>query len=622
MFTVASKHLPGDCMKPIRVLIPFLLLILLLVVASISYAEYRSSDQLSSLLKNIARGSNAATLHELGESSAGNPLSVLEVGEKGPDAPGVLVVANMTGDAPLTSEAAIRLAEKLTGEWADKTLELTWYIYTCGNPDGYASFFESPQVEEFRNGRSFNDDGDMGTDEDGPDDLNDDGFITLMRQRHPDGEWTEIDDKPYMRLAESGKGETGQYKIFQEGFDNDNDGQINEDGPGGVNPGNNFPHRFELHTVHAGMWAASETASRELMTFAFERPNIAMVIVFGRSNTLLNVPESSRKKDLLNESFSVPGWMARRAGLKRGARMKLGELLPIARDAFNRPTLTADRLLGWLSDEAESEPHPKDLVYWNEIAERYSTFIDSSGASGDRLDPPDPVPGSIEEWAYFQYGTPVFALDFWTVPEPVEAEADSSAGEDEPRKKENDESDEGDPEKDALLAFRPDAWIDWTAYDHPTLGDVEIGGLKPFSYLAPPAEDVDSLLEAQLPFVLELTEYLPRIEIADVTVIARASGVYQVEAWVTNTGFLPYPTYHGSRTQRPIPVSLTIEGVQPDAILEGKHREVLGLLEGNGGSEKVRWVVSASTGSKITLNVWSWSAGTDKLEVTLEGGQR
>jgi len=612
-------------MRTTRSVRSLLLLTVVLPIAAVGQADYKTPEQLVSSLHDIAGSTRSATLHQLGETPGGLPLAILEIGDQGVDAPGILLIANMSGDAPAASEAALELAEKLSKEWSDVTRDRTWYIYPCGNPDGYSSFFDTPQAEAFRNVKPFNDDVDLQTDEDGPDDLNGDGLITMIRQLHPEGTWIEVEGQPYMEIAKPGKGENGRYRLFPEGLDDDGDGQINEDGAGGVNPGNNFPHRFQLHSTYAGLWPASETESRELMQFAFAHPNIAMVLVFGRSNTLLNVPETSRSPDLLDQSFSVPGWLAHRTGLKRGKRMKLGELLPIARDAMERPNLTAEKMVSWLSDDAETEPHPSDLPYWNEIADRYKTFLDSSGVNTERIDPPQPVDGSVEEWAYYQYGTPTFALDFWTVPMPSMADDDSTA--EKPRgerrkKMENRGQDEGNSEREALLAYRPDAWLEWTPNDHPSLGSVEIGGVKPFMNLAPDYNEIQDLLDAQLPFVLELSEMLPQIAIDSVSVQERATGVYVVDAWVSNRGFLPYPTHHGHRTQRPVPVAALIEGVEVDDLLEGHQRTVLGLLEGSGGTEKVRWVVAAKSGSKITIKVWSRSAGSGERVVTMRGGQR
>jgi hypothetical protein len=381
-----------------------------------------------------------------------------------------------------------------------------------------------------------------------------------------------------------------------------------------------------MHTDHAGLWSASETESRELMRFAFARPNITMVLVFGASNSLRDLPETDRSTDILSQSYSVPNWLARRTGLKRSSRATVGEMLPLVRDALDRPTLTPVKLIGWLSDEAETEPHPGDLAYWETLSERYAAFLDSAGVNGERLDSPAPVRGSIEEWAYFQYGVHSFALDFWTPPLQPEEEADSTETDsteiEAEEEKSEDHNDRYIEEHEALLAYQPDAWLEWTPYDHPTLGRVEIGGKRPRAGRVPKAGEADSLLAAQLPFILQLAEARPRIGIDSVAVTERASGVYQVDAWVVNTGLLPYPAHHGVRTERPVPIAATLEGIEADQLLEGRARTAVDLLEGGGGSERLRWVIAARKGSALTLNAGSPATGTVSRTIMLEGGAR
>ena len=84
-------------------------------------------------------------------------------------------------------------------------------------------------------------------DEDGAEDLDGNGIITMMRVKDPEGEWLPLEGEPrLMKKADPAKGEKGIFKLYPEGLDNDGDGQYNEDGPGGVNVGVNFPHLFRF----------------------------------------------------------------------------------------------------------------------------------------------------------------------------------------------------------------------------------------------------------------------------------------------------------------------------------------------------------------------------------------
>jgi hypothetical protein len=656
---------------------------LLLALAAAEPAEsgeggYHSPKEIEKSLKSLVKKhGDYAQLHTLSESPGGRDVLLLELlaAEQPDAAPAILVVANMTGDCPIATEAALRLADSLAGGWRDELEVYTWYIVPVGNPDGHARFFAKPLDERFTNERPFNDDNDGATDEDGPDDLNGDGYITVMRQEHPEGRWIPIDGNPVlMKTAEAAKGEHGRYRLFTEGIDDDGDGEINEDGPGGVNPGRNFPHNFEHYTKTCGPWAASEEESRSVMRFAFDHPEIALILAFGRSNSLKSVPEGSKKTERTQDKYKVPKRMAERMGIDPNEEFTMTDLVEMARDYTGYQDIDEDMVLMFLGVGAAVNPDRRDVPYWSEISERYNEFIKSAGLDGERLDPAPFPPGSIEEWGYFQYGVPSFGVDFWTLPvkkrekekkegalTPEEVEKMSNeefaalgrerigeflAASDAPahftpdmvimglkggmvttkkiaefmRKAEKKKPGGADETDQALYDFDAGAFLEWRPFDHPTLGDVEIGGRIPYAALAPPPGVADSVIDAQLPFVRVIAKMLPRVAIEKVRVEQRGVDIWKIDAWVVNNGFLPYPTHQGGRCRRPSPVAIEVDGDGVE-MLEGRGRIVVGLLEGSGGFKKVTWVIRAAEGTRVKLAARSFSAGGDLKDVVLtEGG--
>jgi hypothetical protein len=603
----------------------------------ITGAAYHSPDAIAQrLLEIAARGGESASLHLLAKTPGGRDLQLLELGPEG--APAVLVIANMAGDAPLASEAALALADRLAGDWSDACESTRWYIVPCGNPDGYTRFFEKPLAVRHVNARPFNDDNDDAIDEDGPEDLNSDGCITVMRQAHPEGEWMPVEGNPVLlRKADAAKGEAGVYRLFPEGLDNDGDGAINEDGPGGANPGLNFPHDFEHYTVDAGRWAASESESRGVLRFAFDHPDIAMVLVFGRSNTLLNVPGSAGGET--DGRYSISARMAERLGVEPGERFTLDELVEMSQGVFGSREMTPERMQRYIGTGPAEDVDASDLAYWEEVGARYEAFLEGAGLDGARIDPPDPAPGAVEDWAYYQYGVPSFALDFWTVPEAEaddEDEADGDGNGDEKegalhdRWKERGPPGRGGRDEDgrdggatedmeaALFAYRPGAFLAWESFDHPDLGAVEIGGMQPYADLAPPPGEIAGLIDRQLPFVRELAALVPAVRIAKLEAKRTSGSVWKVDAWIKNEGFLPFPTRQGMRCGRPTPAAVTIAG-EGLVLIEGRERVVLGQLEGSGGVRKVSWMIHVGAGTEITVETTSFSAGHDSRTVTLKG---
>jgi hypothetical protein len=284
-------------------------------------------------------------------------------------------------------------------------------------------------------------------------------------------------------------------------------------------------------------------------------------------------------------------------------------------------------VLSMLGVGARAEPDPRDLPYLVEAGRRYGDFMKKAGRDQERLDPPGYPPGSVDEWAYYQFGVPVFSLDFWSLPKKKE----EKKKEEEEKEKKEKKAPKGaaqdaeakpdiyavDQAEQALYELDPGAFVAWKPHRHPTLGKVEIGGRIPWAHLRPPPAEVQGIIDSQLPFVRELAGMLPAIEVSKVEVEPRGPGVWRLEAWVANRGFLPYPTHQGERCRCPAPVVVTLEDA---VLLEGKKRQVLKLLPGSGGAGKAAWVLRAKAGSRVTVSARGSAAGSDRKVVKLSGG--
>jgi len=184
----------------------------------LAFDRYRSPEERVVAIREMAQANPAiARTHILAKSPGGRELVILEIGpetdQEQKEFPAVFVAADMEGTVPLSGEAALYLAGLIL-EKADLRSDLNWYILPCGNPDAAARFFMKPLQRDPRNASAINDDGDDATDEDGPDDLNGDGFLTQMRVKDPIGEWIPVPDEPrLMKKADSVKGEKGLYKL-------------------------------------------------------------------------------------------------------------------------------------------------------------------------------------------------------------------------------------------------------------------------------------------------------------------------------------------------------------------------------------------------------------------------
>jgi len=579
-------------------------------------AVNRSIEQLRQANPSLVK------VHKFAVTPGGREMLMIEIGKSGTSVPAVLVGANFSGLTPLATEAAMSLASRVVSD-ASLNGKLTWYILPIGNPDAYARFFTRPLWSDPGNGRLFNDDTDDQTDEDGYNDLDGNGIITRMRVKAHDGTWVPVEGEPrLMRKADAAKGERGIYKLYTEGIDDDGDGQYNEDVPGGTNINNNFPHLFKKFGRRSGLYPGSEPESEAMLRFAFSHPEIAMVIAFGQTNYLLSPPKGGRKGSIDTGSIRIPREMGASLGIDVSRTYTLAEVIELVQPMLP-PGMTADEsmIASFLGLGEVVNPMPDDMIFYNEISSDYKEYLKKKGITAERLDPAQPEEGSFELWAYYHLGVPVFTIDFWGLPKPKEEKKENQGDE-----KKNDtvkaDQQKGDPKEVAQLAFS-DKWLDgrgftpWKSYKHPTLGEVEIGGFTPFSDNTPPESMIDSLLDLQLPYIPELVKRLPRLAIAEVKTTEKGGGVYQLEAWVTNEGYLSFPIAMGKRNKVPAPAILTLEGDRIE-ILSGKKRTPIGEV---GGMKSVKyvWLVRSPKKETLTLRLESKQAGNDSKTTNIGG---
>ncbi len=622
-------------------------------------------------------------LHKLAVSPGLHLVSLLEIGpETGKmkkSLPAVFVAANMEGTVPISSEAALYLIEMILKK-PEVRKDKTWYVLACGNPDAAAAYFAKPLQMKTRNSRPHNDDMDDSTDEDGSDDLDGNGIITSMRVKDPQGEWIPVPGDPrLMKKADPVKGEKGIYKLFSEGLDNDKDGKYNEDGSGGVNIGINFPHLFKSHTKTGGNWAGSEEESYYLIKFINEHREIGLTFCFGATNFCLTPPRGGRQGSVDMDKIKIPERYGKAMGIDTSRTYTMKEIMEMMQPFVPSGMELTEAMIGsFLGLGAVVNPLPEDLKFYKELSENYKEYLKKNKLDEKRQETARAKDGSFELWAYYHMGLPSFSLDFWTLPELKEEKKEEEAiTPDKLEKMSNDEfialgeekiqaflkssgappnfkakqvieavkggmmtpkkmaemlrqmpkpksKEGGDPKEKALLAFSDEklegkGFVAWKPFKHPTLKDVEIGGIVPFAANTPPAEMAESLLKGQVPWVFEITGKMARINISKTEVKSLGSGLYRVKAWVENSGYLPYPTAMGKRNSRILPVIITLEG-QNIKIIEGKKRSLVKSIGGH-KSQEVTWLILAKKPVKVNIRAKTSIAWADARTIDL-GGSR
>ncbi len=160
--------------------------------------------------------------------------------------------------------------------------EKVFYIAPTVNPDGRDFWLHQGNTSSSsRSGqRPIDNDRDGLLDEDPPNDLDGDGNILRMRKKVEKNGTHKTDPEDDRFLIRVEAGESGDYVLLgSEGIDDDHDGRLNEDGPGGYDMNRNNPADWRPPYVQygAGPYPFSEPEARSVGNFLLNHPNIASV---------------------------------------------------------------------------------------------------------------------------------------------------------------------------------------------------------------------------------------------------------------------------------------------------------------------------------------------------------
>ncbi len=173
--------------------------------------------------------------------------------------------------------------------------ERVFYLFPSVNPDGRDYWLHkggSARTSQF----PYDDDNDGLYDEDPAEDLDGDGEIGAMFIKVKPGEGTHrLADSgdhlvPIKKNVEGKPDELGDYKfVGTEGIDNDGDGRINEDQPGGIDPNRDFGSIWQSKGIQrgAGDYPFCWVESQHTRDFFYSHPNIAGVQAFHNSGGMV-----------------------------------------------------------------------------------------------------------------------------------------------------------------------------------------------------------------------------------------------------------------------------------------------------------------------------------------------
>ncbi len=227
-----------------------------------SWNKYYTYEGVVDLCSRLAKVfPDLVTMESAGKSYKGRDIYVLIISEKNgqdPDnKPGLWIDGNIHSQEMQGTEMAMYTAWYLCEMYNDNAFikqllkDKTFYIAPTINPDG-RDYFTSIGVPPRSGLVPRDNDRDGLFDEDGYDDLNKDREISQMRRKDPNGRFI-TDPKDPRRMIRVEPGEKGEYELLGlEGIDNDGDGRVNEDGPGGYDANRDWGFNWEPNYVQSG----------------------------------------------------------------------------------------------------------------------------------------------------------------------------------------------------------------------------------------------------------------------------------------------------------------------------------------------------------------------------------
>ncbi len=257
---------------------------------NIAWNRFYDYDQISQLMRQLVDAyPELLSMQSIGKSEQGREMWLVTLNNPntGPDTdkPAIYIDGNVHGNEIQGAEAVVYSIWYLTKSYGkvDSLTELmdrvAFYFLPMQNPDGRDYWFDEPNTSSSsRSGqRPTDNDFDGLLDEDGPEDLNGDGHIGRMYRFDPNGRSRRNRDDPrIIERVEPGK--VGELTMVgSEGIDNDGDGRINEDGPGGYDMNRNWPSGWQPNYIQygAGDYPFDRPETSAIGLFIEAHPNIA-----------------------------------------------------------------------------------------------------------------------------------------------------------------------------------------------------------------------------------------------------------------------------------------------------------------------------------------------------------
>ncbi len=451
------------------------------------------------------------TLTSMGDSYGGRELWVMTINnpDTGPEMSkaGMFIEANVHGNEIQGGEICLYTIWYLMENY-DRNPEIrrmvderVFYIAPTVNPDGRDYFMDGTGSGARTGHVPVDSDGDGLFDEDGPDDLNGNGVIEQIRKYVP-GEGTHRLNQHDPRIMEAvAPGEKGDWVLLgSEGLDNDGDGRVNEDPPGGYDPNRNYAADWQPNYIQGGSmdYPFRLPESRATEDFLAAHPNIAGMQSYHNSGGMILRPPGS-------------AWFGDFPASDIRVYDEIGE--------------NGERILPWYNY----------LIIWRGLYTVHGGSIDWTSDGHGILS------FSNELWnggKYFQ--SPLLTEQMDNRFSPLS---------------------EGKSRLffDDFLEFG-EMYEEWTPFDHPDYGEVEMGGWGKYTGRINPRFMSMETFHRNMAFTLYHADEMPIMRMGETRVETMGGGLYRVQVDITNERLIPSITARAMNNRVVRPDLLTTDG--------------------------------------------------------------
>lgn len=463
----------------------------------LSFDHFYDQAELTQALKALEKAyPQFMKLISLGKSYQGRDIWAVVINnpKTGPEGhkPGFYIDANIHGNEIQGTEVALYAIWYLLKNYGKTELatrlldERAFYSIPTMNPDSRDYFID--KREAHRTGLiPYDDDRDGLADEDGPEDIDGDGFITQIRKKDPNGFYKALPDDPRVMIPVR-PGEKGDYIMLgMEGIDNDGDGLINEDPLGGYDMNRNFGYNWQPDYVQsgAGDFPFCFPETKALRDFLLAHPNIMGAQSFHNAGgMILRGPGANNLGEYPMADVRIYDYIG-----KKGEKIIPGyRYIIVYKDMYTVYGGSLDYIYNILGAFTFSNELDISPTFFFPIGGRQRG---EQGDEDEELARLRSLAQRLEEMTYHD------------------------------------------------LVLLGEQFANWKPYKHPLYGEVEIGGVKIYGTRVPPLFQLADTCHRNAAFCFYHADQLPRLEFDKVEVKNLENNIYQVDVGLKNTRVTP-----------------------------------------------------------------------------------